>query len=153
MKLHRSTFATGAALAVLGFAGVAQAGGPNLTTVSGAPSVSTVGQPVTITATLNGPTSCPVTVVDQTNGNAPLCTANFFNSATATCVANFATPGIRTVSGTASGSCYGTTTYSQTVNAAATAVPTVGEWTMWGLAGAMLIGGAAVLARRTRRFS
>ena len=154
MKLSRSTFATGAALAVLSFAGVAQAGTPpSLIAIDGVPNASTVGQPVTITATLNFASTCPVPVVDQTNGNAPLCTANFANAAIATCVANFATPGIRTVRGTASGACIGTTTYSQTVNAVATAVPTVGEWTMWGLAGAMLIGGAAVLARRTRRFS
>lgn len=34
------------------------------------------------------------------------------------------------------------------VNAAPTAVPTVGEWTMWGLAGLLLIGGGAVASRR-----
>ncbi|WP_312784716.1 Ig-like domain repeat protein [Brevundimonas sp.] len=33
---------------------------------------------------------------------------------------------------------------------AATAVPTVGEWTMWGLAGVLLIGGGVVASRRFR---
>lgn len=154
MKLYRSIFATGAAAALLSFAGIAQAGTPSLTGVSGAPNPSTVGQPVTITATLSsGGITCSVPVVDQTNGNASLCTVNFTGSSTATCIANFATPGSRIVGTNGPGFCSGAVTYSQTVNAAPTAVPTVGEWTLWGLAGTMLIGGGALLARRTRRFS
>ncbi|WP_298160482.1 hypothetical protein [Brevundimonas sp.] len=43
-----------------------------------------------------------------------------------------------------------TRTYSQTVNTAV-AVPTVGEWTLWGLTGLLLLGGAVVLARRSRQ--
>ncbi len=128
----------------------AHAGGPSLTTVSGAPNPSTVGQNVTLTATFSSATSCSVAFVDQTNGNAPLCTASSVASTTGTCTANFATAGTRTVQGAAGGPCFGTQIYSQTVNAAPATVPTVGEWTMWGLAGLFVLGGAAMLARRTR---
>ena len=72
MKLHRSTVAIGAALSVVSVAGVAEAGGPGLVAIDGAPSTSTVGQPVTITATLTSPATCPIAIVDVTNGNAPL---------------------------------------------------------------------------------
>jgi hypothetical protein len=36
------------------------------------------------------------------------------------------------------------------VNAAPTPVPTVGEWTMWGLTGLLLIGGGVFASRRFR---
>lgn len=126
-----------------------------LSSVSGAPNPSTVGETVTLSATYDSASGCAVSFVDQTNGNATLCTTNSGTNPV-TCTTSFATPGTRTVVGTNTnpGACFGTPrSYSQTVNSVAATVPTVGEWTLWGLAGAMLIGGAAVLARRTRRFS
>jgi hypothetical protein len=147
-------FAAGvAATGVITAAGSAYASA-TLTSVVGAPSPSTVGQSVTLTATFDIVCTGSVAFTDGGNGNAALCTANLAGSTTGTCSAPFPTPGTRTVTGTPSGiTCGGLTrTYSQTVNAAA-AVPTVGEWTMWGLAGLLLTGGAVMLARRTRQMS
>ena len=39
---------------------------------------------------------------------------------------------------------------SHTVNAAPAAVPTVGEWTLWGFTGLLLIGGGVFASRRFR---
>lgn len=139
-------------MGVLMAAAAAQASAP-LASVSGGPNPSTVGQSVTLTATFTGTCDGTVAFTDGGNGNAALCTATVPGTNTGTCLASFPTPGVRTVTGTPSGTfnCVGTAqTYSQTVNAAAI-VPTVGEWTMWGLASLLLIGGAVMLARRTRQ--
>ncbi len=144
-----------AALGVLAAASSVHAGdGVILTSVLGAPNPSTVGQSVTLTATFSLPCTGSVAFTDGGNGNQALCTANIIGSTTGTCSAPFPTPGARTVTGTPSGgltTCRGMTrTYSQTVNTAV-AVPTVGEWTLWGLTGLLLLGGAVVLARRSRQ--
>ncbi|WP_426038330.1 hypothetical protein [Brevundimonas sp. DC300-4] len=152
--LNKSALMALAVMTTAAFASAAQAGGPQLTTLSGSPNPSTAGTPVTITATFSYAGTCSVAVVDQTNSDAPLCTINTAGSSTGTCAANFASGGVRIVRGIASGpsGCYDIRSYVQTVNAVATAVPTVSEWTMWGLAGLIALGGGVALARRSRRY-
>lgn len=152
--LNRSALVALAVMTMAAFASTAQAGGTSLMTLSGSPNSSTAGTPVTITATFSNSGTCSVAVVDQTNGSTPLCTINTGGLSTGTCAANFASSGVRTVRGAASGpsGCFGSQSYVQTVNAVAAAVPTVGEWTMWGIAGLIALGGGLVLSRRSRRF-
>ncbi len=125
--------------------------------ISGAPNPSTVGQTVTFTATFNGtPANCTATIRDNTNSVTLCTTGSTAGTNSATCSASFATPGARTVGnsgvgGTSGCTANGAPTYVQTVNAAVVSVPTVGEWTMWGLAGLIALGGGVVLARRSRR--
>lgn len=156
MTYDRSLTALGAAVILLACAEASHAGsGPPVVAVSAAPNPSLVNQTVTLTATLGGTGSCSVDFVDESNGDAPLCTATTTGPGRARCTASFGTAGVRTVRGTNSTpSCQASSvTYTHTVNAVAAPVPTVGEWTLWGLAGMILIGGTAVLARRARRFS
>lgn len=153
--IKTTAFALAAVLAVGSMATSAQAGtSPLVTTVNGAPNPSNIGQTVTFTATFSGPAAaCSATIRDMNNAVDLCTTGSTAGTNAATCSAAFATAGPRTVqvSGTYGGCpTMGTVNYVHTVNGVA-AVPTVGEWTMWGLAGLIALGGGVVLSRRARR--
>lgn len=149
MAGYRS-LAAGAALVLILGAGVAQAGVPAIST---APNPSTAGQAVTLNWAIGGVcTGSTAEFSDVTGGgNVPLCQGVVDGLVGATCSTNaLNVAGVRSVRGSfAAGPCVAATaTVPHTVNAAPTAVPTVGEWTMWGLAGLLLIGGGAIASRR-----
>jgi hypothetical protein len=151
--------ATACAVSVMALAGAAHAGG-NTIVVTGNPDPSTLGQSVLLTATRTA-TSCtsPVDFVDITEGGPPatLCSSDFDGNTVASCSADFNVEGERVVtaivnegSGCDDG---GVQSHVQSVVAPVAEVPTMAEWTLWGFAGALLLGGGALIARRSRRFS
>lgn len=155
IKKTAAGLAAGATLALFMSASAAQAGGPNITV---APNPSVAGQSVTLSS-INFGGGCSGTNVefkDTTGGaNKVLCNALVSAGGAVSCSTNLLTDaGARTITGvvTTPGPCVGRTGFAatQTVNAAPTAVPTVGEWTMWGLAGLLLIGGGVFASRRFR---
>lgn len=103
-------------------------------------------------------TGATVEFRDITGGaDKTLCGASVDGAGAVTCVTNVLNEtGARTVrsvvviaggictAGASSGS------ISHTVNAAPAAVPTVGEWTLWGFTGLLLIGGGVFASRRFR---
>ena len=153
--IRTTVFTLAAVLAAGSIATAAQAGtAPLVMTVNGLPNPSSIGQTVTFTATFSGPAAaCSATIRDMDNAVDLCTTGSTAGTNAATCSAAFATAGPRTVqvSGTFGGCpTNGAVTYFHTVNAVAT-VPTVGEWTMWGLAGLLLMFGAGLAARHVRR--
>ena len=155
------SLAAGAALALIFGASAAQAGfitPSNVAVTSQTPGASTPGGSVTLGVTVT-PTDmasvCTGSVLISDAASPVSCTANLTPSAGASmgsCSVGFPTPGVRNLNLTYTSSsaiCINSTgTATHTVNAAPTAVPTVGEWTMWGLAGLLLIGGGTVASRR-----
>lgn len=148
--------AAGAALALFLGAGSAQAGFSATTTLSMTPNPATAGQSVTLGATVASfGANCTGSVnFKETVANSTICTSNLSivnpNTSTASCTITPAA-GSYSVRAETTGMCVSSSTISTlTVNAAPAAVPTVGEWTMWGLAGLLLIGGGAVASRRFR---
>ncbi|MNS42632.1 hypothetical protein D3C72_750150 [compost metagenome] len=146
-------WAAGAALAMVMSAGTAQAGVASITV---APSPSVAGQSVTLSSSNFGSCSgANVEFRDVTGGaSKTLCNATVAGGAVS-CVTNQLTDtGLRTLQGvvTTPGPCLGVLAIapSHTVNAAPTAVPTMSEWTLWGLAGLLLIGGGVFASRRFR---
>lgn len=138
-------------------ANAAQAGVPVV--VIATPSPSTASQSVTLSFSTHvaGCSGAEVLFSDTTGGGAATVLCNAFIAAGNPGVATCSTPGIptgvRTIKGeiTGAGPCpLLSATTSHTVNAAPTAVPTVGEWTMWGLTGLLLIGGGVFASRRFR---
>ena len=134
---------------MLTFAASAAQAGIGMVSVTGAPNPSTAGQTVSLSATFQA-AGCAASFTDQTN-SVSLCTAAAGASPTVSCSYAFPTAGVRTVA--ASSPCGGSLSYSQTVNAAPVTVPTMTEWALWGLAGALMLGGGAMLARRSRGLS
>lgn len=158
IKKTAAGLAVGAALALFMSAGAAQAGGASAGAVVVSPNPSTVGQSVNLSYTVPSP-SCGGAMVafsDVTAAPVALCSNSPMVadgvSSTATCAAALNTAGTRTIQANVSaGPCIGYfNTQSQIVNAAPAAVPTVGEWTMWGLTGLLLIGGGVFASRRFR---
>jgi hypothetical protein len=158
----KSTMTAAAALVVFTVAGAAQAGTPMV--VASNPTAAPAGTDVTLSATVF--TTCAsnaqVAFVDQTNGDAPLCTADLTDSgnASGSCVAQFSGPaGEHTFQGTVinDGGCIynntGVHDVIESVPLPVAEVPTMAEWTLWGFAGALLLGGGALVARRSRRFT
>jgi len=169
--MKQMVLATAASLALVFAASSAHAGGPSSTTValtSQVPNPSTTGQSVTlgvtVTPTTNTFNTCAanVTITDTTGGgNVAVCTAAVSGPngqpATGSCSYAFPTPGTRSLAlnfagnGNVGAGCLASSgTGSQVVNGAAAVVPTLGEWAMWGFAGALMLGGAAFLARRAQ---
>ncbi len=159
------------ASAVLGasmlFATASLAGGPSVASTtaitSDTPDPSVAGALVTLSATVTPatPATCfgTVTFTDQTAASPALCSAltTATDPAVATCSASFAGPdGPHDIVATyvSSSVCIGSASAitTHTVTGSVVAVPTVGEWTMWGLAGLIALGGGVVLSRRARRF-
>lgn len=155
--IKATVFALAAVLAAGSIATAAQAGVSTVANaVSGSPNPSNIGQTVTFTATFNANAAdCTATIRDRTNAVTLCTTGSTGGTNAATCTATFATAGDRDIEiSAASGSmsiCGSTgPTYTHTVNAVAAPVPTVGEWTMWGLMGLIALGGGVMLARRSR---
>lgn len=155
MTKAAASLAAGAVLALILGASTAQAGTPP--TVIASPNPSAAGATVTLNLTISSGacTGDQVEFRDVTGGgNALLCGTSVGAGApgVATCPTNvLTTPGARTIQGKSTGVCtWAVATAPHTVNTAPTAVPTVGEWTMWGLAGLLLIGGGVFASRRFR---
>ena len=155
IKKTAAGLAVGAALALFMSAGAAQAGGA---TMIATPNPSLAGQSVTLSSNNFGPgcSGAAVEFRDVTGGaNKVLCTATVDAGGAVSCSTTQLTDtGSRTINAvvTSPGPCLGGTAYAapQIVNAAPAAVPTVGEWTMWGLTGLLLIGGGVFASRRFR---
>lgn len=148
------SLAAGAALALIFGASAAQAGSPLATTLNMTPNPANAGQTVTLEATVASSSMGCTGSVDFKNSvtNTSLCSAGLTvmnpNSSVASCAITPAA-GTYNVQAHATGTCtISSAIIPLTVNAAPAAVPTVGEWTMWGLAGLLLIGGGAVASRR-----
>ena len=145
-----------AAIGVLVFATAGQAGVPTTTTITVSPNPASAGQTVTLGATVNSPGFSCTGAVDfrDTVANATVCSSPLTvldpNTSTASCTTT-RPAGSYTLRADTLGMC---TSFSApatlVVNAAPAAVPTVGEWTMWGLTGLLLIGGGVVASRRFR---
>lgn len=156
MTINKSVagLAAGAALALFMSAGAAQAGTPSVVVATPNPSVA--GETVSLNLTIfsGSCTGDSVEFRDITGGgNALLCgTVVAGTPGVASCPTNvLTTPGARTVEGRSIGVCsWAVATTSHTVNAAPAAVPTVGEWTLWGFTGLLLIGGGVFASRRFR---
>lgn len=154
IKKSAASLTAGAALALFMSAGAAQAGGVPIMT---APNPSVAGASVALQSTTFG-LGCPganVEFRDVTGGGAkPLCNATSSGVTPVVCSTNaLDEAGVRMVQAVVtSGPCLGAVSVStpHTVNAAPTPVPTVGEWTMWGLTGLLLIGGGVFASRRFR---
>lgn len=149
-----------ALVASTAFAGISS----TTTTITGqSPNPSTVGASVNLTATVTNPSNAQcsgsVQFFDSGTplGGAATLTTVTVGSSSVTASRVFPTPGTRSVTAayTTDNSCpnSGSAAVNQTVNAVAATVPTVGEWTMWGLAGLIALGGGIVLSRRNRRFA
>lgn len=154
IKKSAASLAAGAALALFMSAGAAQAGFAPITT---APNPSVAGASVTLQSTGFGPACAGANVEfrDVTGGGAkPLCSATTDGVSPVICSTNdLDEAGLRMVQAiVTAGPCPGMATAitGHTVNAAPTPVPTVGEWTMWGLTGLLLIGGGVFASRRFR---
>jgi hypothetical protein len=155
MKTLTCIAALSAALCI-GFAGEAVAGGPSVIAASGSPNPSAVGQTVTLTATLDsGGGSCTATFRDEDNADAVLCSDHADGTAAASCSYAFTTPGERTVRADLTGCSQSSRSYQHVVTDpnAPPPIPTMAEWTLWGFAGVLLLGGGALIVRRSRRFS
>lgn len=163
--------AAAAAAAVLGAASPSLAGVPTTTTTSLTASVNPVAssQSTTLKATVVRPALpvvCPGRITVR-NVAQTICSDDTIaegSNAVITCAltghALSASGSLGVQSLVASfeasdGSCSDSqsTTLNITVTADPTAVPTVGEWTLWGMMGLMMMAGAALLVRRTRRQS
>lgn len=145
-----------AAGAVLLFAAASQAGVASTTTLSVSPNPATAGQTVTLGATVGSPgLSCTGSVdFKDTVANTTVCSSALTvvnpNTSTASCTAT-RSAGSYTLRADTGGICPSSSAPATlVVNAAPAAVPTVGEWTMWGLTGLLLIGGGAIASRRFR---
>lgn len=163
LKFRSAAIAASFASALV--ASTALAGTPGtVTTVTGqSPNPSTVGASVNLTATVTNPSAAQcfgsVQFLDGATplgATAALTTVNA-GSSSVTASRVFPTAGTRSVTAsyTSSNGCPNSVSaaVNQTVNAVAAAVPTAGEWTMWGLAGLIALGGGIVLSRRNRRFA
>lgn len=160
--------AAGAAVAVLAAASPSLAGAPaaTITTVTASAATLTTSQTVDLTAKI---TSSPVQVCwgvvrYERAGFGPVCSTAVETAALGTSTAHVCRPtgaslgvGTHTITAAYDGGGVGcpasiSAPMSVTVTAAPApaAVPTVGEWTMWGLAGVLLIGGGVVASRRFR---
>lgn len=155
IKKSATGLAASAALALFMSASAAQAGTPP--TIIATPNPSVASAAVTLRITNFSPACAGANVEfrDITGGaDKTLCGASVDGTGAVTCVTNVLNEtGVRTIRAVATiAPCLGTMTLStsHTVNAAPAAVPTVGEWTLWGLAGLLLIGGGAVASRRFR---
>lgn len=135
------------------------------------PNPSLVGQSVTldVTVTQDGGSgdSCQGTadVIDTTGGGSiPVCTGVAINGApppnlatTGACSYAFPVAGSRTLEVAYSGyvgsgfQCLASNSTSSAIQTVSEGVPTLSEWGLWILAGAMLLAGAAVAARRSQR--
>lgn len=146
-----------AAIGVLVFATAGQAGGvPSQTTLTVSPNPASAGQTVTLGATVVSPGySCAGPLVFRdTLANTTVCSSTLTvldpNTSTASCTTT-RPAGSYTLRADSLGMCVSSSVPATlVVNAAPAAVPTVGEWTMWGLAGALLIGGGVFASRRFR---
>ncbi|HEY1073430.1 hypothetical protein [Brevundimonas sp.] len=161
MKNAAAGLAAGTVLALFLGAGAAQAGFSTPSTVavtSQTPGASTPGGSVTLGVTVtpgDAVSTCTGSVLISDAASPVSCTASLTPGAgasTGSCSVGFPTAGVRTLNlayTSGNGICANSAgTASHTVNAAPAAVPTVGEWTMWGLAGLLLIGGGMVASRR-----
>lgn len=144
-----------AAGAVLLFATAGQAGVPSITALTVSPNPATAGQTVTLGATVGSPgLSCTGSVdFKDTVANTTVCSSALTvvnpNISTASCTAT-RSAGSYTLRADTFGACPSSSAPATLVVNAASAVPTVGEWTMWGLTGLLLIGGGAIASRRFR---
>ncbi|MGV3578029.1 hypothetical protein [Brevundimonas sp.] len=162
----------GAASAVLLCASPAALAETSTTTValSGqTPNPSAPGQSVTLDVTVtqsnNLQNACAGTVdiVDDTDGGSvTVCAAVPITGpaggpATGTCAYVFPTAGTRSLALSYTGSSGSSLDCASAIGSASQAVgipvPTLTEWAMWLLAGVLLLGGTAVITRRTQRQS
>lgn len=156
IKKTAAGLAAGAALSLFMSVGAAQAG---VAPVVVNPSPSMAGASTSLSWTYAS--SCTGSVFefrDVTGGGSKaLCSATMDAGGTVSCTTNSLTDtGVRSLQGVkTSGSCATTSTYpvSHTVTAAPISVPTTSEWTLWGLMGAMLIGGGIFATRRFRNMA
>jgi len=150
MTGYRS-LAVGAALALTIGAGVAHAG---IVPIATTPNPSTAGQAVTLNWSVGGVcTGSTAEFSDVTGGGNVVLCQGVVGGSGAFCSTNaLNVAGARSIQGRfATGPCVGTTSGgAHTVLAAPTPVPTVGEWTLWGLTGLLLIGGGVFASRRFR---
>jgi hypothetical protein len=158
----------GAVLMVAAFpalAGVPPTPAPTTTTLTATPNPVTLTQTTQLKATIvpSPAAVCTGTVGMATSGGTALCGnalvspdgANY--SATCNLTGSAIGPvgpvSVIATYDSADAACANSASAATTVTVAADSVPTVGEWTLWGLMGLMMMGGAALLVRRTRGLS
>ncbi len=156
IKKTAAGFATGAALALF-MGDAAQAGFPTVTTT---PNPSVAGASVTLSSTAFGASCSGATVEFRDITGLPekaLCNGSVSGAGAVSCSTNLLTDaGARTVRGvvvTGVGVCTAgviSAPATHNVTAAPAGVPTTSEWTLWGLAGLLLLGGGVVASRRFR---
>ncbi|MBB5746516.1 Ig-like domain-containing protein [Brevundimonas variabilis] len=162
LKFRSAAIAASFASALVASTALAGAPGTVTTITSQSPNPSTVGASVNLTATVTNPSAAQCFgAIQFLDGGTPLGGAAALTtvdpgSSSVTASRVFPTAGARSVTAsyTSTNGCptSASAAVTQTVNAVAAAVPTVGEWTMWGLAGLIALGGGIVLSRRSRRF-
>jgi hypothetical protein len=164
MKISKS-LAGAALVGVLFHAAPSFAGGPStITTLTASVNPVAVSQSTTFKATVTAPSGGVCTgSVNIAVGPTPLCSATISPDGAAfagSCSLNggqIGSPGVYPVSADyeSTSSCISSSSsaVSVVVTADPTPVPTMGEWTLWGLMGLIMMAGAAVLVRRTRRLS
>jgi hypothetical protein len=136
---------------------------PTTTVVSASANPITTSQTVGLTATIAnaGGQTCTGVVTYEVVGGLVLCSTAVNTAAAGTSTAHVCNqtgsalggPGTYNVRSNylGSGTCVGSSSANLSITvlaAAPSAVPTVGEWTLWGLAALLLIGGGAVASRR-----
>jgi hypothetical protein len=136
---------------------------PTTTVVTASANPITTSQTVGLTATITNAAgqTCTGVVTYEVVGGPGLCGTAVNTAAAGTSTAHVCNqtgtalggPGTYNIRSTyaGGGTCQASTSANLSVTvlaAAPSAVPTVGEWTMWGLAALLLIGGGAVASRR-----
>ncbi len=168
MKFRSAAIVAASLYLVIGTA--AYAGGVGLSAIAANPDPSVQGQPVNVSATLNDPgnRACNGSIRFEADGDpgtpfsgTTLCTVALPGTATPVSVSCTAPTGFPVAGNnrfllafyTPGGVCESASNSTQVDVEAApvSAVPTVGEWTMWGLAGLIALGGGVALSRRSRR--